>query len=151
MMEDSFKNLTDALQKFDAGEIILPEIVKQFVHFFDQIHRDAEKLSDEKREAYTHRFIETAEKLITLLRPYIKAVPIDDEKLIMSLDNPDFFDPDEWKAVSDAKEKIGEIARNLLPYLSTLAKPEESIEQEKLKKTKSETPKHPPRSKWMKS
>jgi hypothetical protein len=148
-MQGSLKNLTEALKKFDARELSLAEVVKEFVLFFEQMNGQAEKVPADKREEFTNRFIEATQKLVVLIRPYMDAIQLSEEKLISTLENPDFFDPDDWKAVYEAKERLAEIATALLPHLSTLPKLSEPLEKESLKKGK--TPVHTPRSKWMKS
>jgi hypothetical protein len=84
-----------------------------------------------------------------MIRPYIDKIEIAEEKLIMTLESPDFFDPDLWAMVRNAQDRITEVTTTLLPKLSTLPKIEEVKEQESLRKKA--PPKHAPRSKWMKS
>jgi hypothetical protein len=149
MMKNIVRNLTETLKKFDRREILLPEVTKEICLFFEALNVEAQKVSAEKREEFTIQFIETTQAMLTLIRPYIESIPLGNEKLISSLDNPDFFDPDDWKAVQEAKERLTELSRSILPHLSLTPKLGEKIEQEHLRK--GEAPQHAPRSKWLKS
>jgi len=149
MMKNIVQNLTETLKKFDHREILLPELTKEFCRFFEVLNAEAQKVSAEKKEEFTIQFIETTQALLALIRPYIELIPLGNEKLISSLDNPDFFDPDDWKAVQEAKELLTELSRSILPHLSLTPKLGEKIEKENLRK--GEAPEHAPRSKWLKS
>ena len=143
------QKLTEALKKFDQREILLPALTKEFCQFFESLNTEVITISTEKKEEFTLQFIETTQTLLTLIEPYLEAIPLGNEKLISSVDNPDFFDPDDWKAVQEAKDRLTELSSSLLPHLSLAHKPGESVEQENLRK--GEAPQHTPRSKWLKS
>ncbi len=71
-----------------------------------------------------------------------------EENLLSSLDSPSYFDASEWKSAQEAQERVGELARRLLPFLAIVPKLEESQNPPADKK------KHRPRapkSRWVKS
>jgi negative regulator of genetic competence, sporulation and motility len=147
-MKNSLQNLTETLQKFETGRVSFPEIAKEFVRLFEELNSKAEKISDEHKEEFATQVVETFHRLADLINPYIEVIALGEENLLSSLDNPNYFDADDWKSTSEAKEGVGEMARKLLPFLATVPKLEES--QDLLKKDK----KQPPRaskSQWMKS
>lgn len=147
-MKSRLKNLSESLQKFEIGRMSFPEIAEEFVRFFEEINSKAEKISSDHKEAFATESVEALHQLVSLINPYIEVVALGEENLLSSLDNPNYFDAEDWKSAVEAKQRIGELSRKLLPHLATLPKLEES--QDVLKKDK----KHPPRptkSHWMKS
>ncbi|HEX4839130.1 MAG TPA: hypothetical protein VFU89_01665 [Rhabdochlamydiaceae bacterium] len=147
-MRNTLQNLLESLQKYEIGKIPLPEIAEGFVRLFDEIHLKAEKIPSDQKEEFATQTAEDFHQLVSLINPYIDIISLSDEQLLSSLENPSFFDANDWNAAIEAKEQIGELARKLFLHMSTTATSEES--QELLKKEK----KHPPRtskSQWMKS
>lgn len=147
-MENRLQNLTETLQKFEASKVSFSEIAGEFVRFFEDLHLQAEKISAEQKEEFATQAVELFHQLVALINPYIDVIALGEESLLASLDNPNYFDADDWKSAQDAKEQIGQLARRLLPYLATAPQLKES--QDSLKKDK----KQPPRatkSQWMKS
>ncbi len=147
-MKNSLQNLTEPLQRFEAGKISLPEIAKEFVRLFEKLNALAEKSSADHKEEFASQLVETFHELAVLINPYIDMIPLGEENLLSSLDNPNYFDADDWKSALEAKEQIGEIARKLLPYLATIPQLKES--QGTLRKDKKEPPRAS-KSQWMKS
>jgi hypothetical protein len=145
-MKNSLQNLTETLQKFEIGKVSLQEMAKEFVRFFEQLHSQAEKGAN--KEEMATKAVEALQQLAGVIQPYIDVIPLGEDNLLASLDNPSYFDADEWKSAQEAKERLGELVRQLLTHLATVPQLEES--QETLKKDK----KQPPRaskSQWMKS
>jgi hypothetical protein len=147
-MKSRLQNLSESLQKFETGRISFPEIAKEFVRLFEEFHSQAEKISADHKEEFATQSVESLHQLAALINPYIDVIALGEENLLSSLDNPNYFDVDDWKSATEARQRIGELARKLLPFLATVPKLEES--QDSLKKDK----KQPPRaskSQWMKS
>jgi hypothetical protein len=147
-MKNRLQNLSESLQKFETGRVSLPEIAEEFVRLFEEIHSKAEKVSSDQKEEFATQSVEALHQLVALINPYIEVVALGEENLLSSLDNPNYFDAEDWKSAAEAKQRIGELTRKLLPHLATIPKLEES--NDVLKKDK----KHPPRptkSQWMKS
>ena len=146
-MQNRLQNLSETLQKFEASKVSFPEIAGEFVRFFEDLQLKAEKISAEQKEEFALLAVELFHQLVSLINPYIDVIALGEENLLLSLENPNYFDADDWKSATDAKEQIGELARRLLPYLATTPQLES---QDSLKKDK----KQPPRatkSQWMKS
>jgi hypothetical protein len=147
-MKSRLQNLSESLQKFEVGKVSLPEIAGEFVRFFEEINLNAEKSSSDHKEEFASQSVDILHQLVALINPYIEVVALGEENLLSSLDNPNYFDAGDWNSATEAKQRIGELARKLLSHLATVPKLEES--QDVLKKEK----KHPPRahkSQWMKS
>ena len=147
-MTDSLQNLTETLQKFEIGKAPLAEISKEFVRFFEQLNSQAEKISADNKEEYAMKFVETLNQLVQVVTPYIEMFPLEEENLVSSLDNPSYFDANEWKSAQEAKERLGELARRLLPFLAIVPQLEES------QKPPTDKKKQVPRaskSRWLKS
>jgi hypothetical protein len=147
-MNNRLQNLSESLQKFEIGKISFPEIAKEFVRLFEELNSKAEKISADHKEEFATQSVEILHQLVALINPYIDVVALSEENLLSSLDNPNYFDTEDWNSASEAKDRIGELARKLLLFLATVPKLEES--QDSLKKDK----KQPPRaskSQWMKS
>jgi len=147
-MKSRLQNLSESLQKFETGKASLPEIALEFVRLFEEINSKAEKISSDHKEQFATESVETLHQLVALINPYIEVVALGEENLLSSLDNPNYFDAEDWKSAAEAKQRIGELSLKLLSHLATIPKLEEP--QDVLKKDK----KHPPRatkSQWMKS
>ena len=147
-MNNRLQNLSESLQKFEIGKISFPEIAKEFVRFFEELNSNAEKISADHKEEFATQTVDMLHQLVAIINPYIEVMALSDENLLSSLDNPNYFDSEDWKSASEAKDRIGEMARKLLLFLATIPKLEES--HDSLKKDK----KQPPRaskSQWMKS
>ena len=147
-MKSRLQNLSESLQKFEIGRVSLPEMAQEFVRLFEDINSKAEKISSDHKEEFATESVEMLHQLALLINPYIEVVALGEENLLSSLDNPNYFDAEDWKSAAEAKQQIGELTRKLLSHLATVPKLEES--QDVLKKDK----KHPPRatkSQWMKS
>ena len=147
-MKNRLQNLTETLQKFEAGKASLPEIAKEFVRLFEELNTEAAKISASQKEEFATQSVEMFHQLAALINPYIDQIPLGEENLLSSLDNPSYFDADDWESASEAKDRIGEMARRLLPHLATIPKLVES--QDSLKKDK-KLPPRAPKSEWMKS
>ena len=148
-MKNTLQNLIETLQNYEHNNAILPEVAKEFVRFFEQIDREAEKITPDKKEEFATQFIEIAHQLVTVINPYIELIPLSEENLLSTLDDPNYFDADLWKSVQEAKGRIGELARRLLPHLATIPQLDET--QQSLKEDKKKHPPRAPKSKWMKS
>jgi hypothetical protein len=147
-MKNRLQNLSESLQKFEIGRMSLSEIAQEFVRLFEDINSKAEKISSNHKEEFATQSVEMLHQLVALINPYIEVVALGEENLLSSLDNPNYFDAEDWKSATEAKQRIGELSRKLLPHLATVPKLEES--HDTLRKDK----KHPPRatkSQWMKS
>jgi hypothetical protein len=101
-MNEQFKKLTEALQNSDHHRESLYEVFEIIVKIFQEFSSDSKKIPPEKKEALQ----ETLYTLITLIQPSIDRVSIAEEKLVRALDDPRFFDGDEWKAAQKSKEEI---------------------------------------------
>src|SRR5579872_6397281 len=137
-MKNRLQSLSESLQKFETGRMSLPEIAEEFVRFFEEINLKAEKNSSDQKEEFATVSVETLHQLVALINPYIEVVALSEENLLSSLDNPNYFDAEDWKSAEEAKQRIGELSRKLLPHLATLPKLEES--QDILKKDKKQPP-----------
>lgn len=146
-MQSRLQNLSETLQKFEIGKVSFSEIAREFVRFFEDLQLNAEKISAEQKEEFATHAVELFHKLAALISPYIEVTSLGEESLLASLDNPNYFDEDDWKSAQDAKEQIGQLARRLLPYLATSPQLES---QDSLKKDKKQPPRAP-KSQWMKS
>lgn len=147
-MKSRLQNLSESLQKFETGRMSIPEIAEEFVRLFEEINLKAEKISSDHKEEFATQSVEMLHQLVALINPYIEVVALGEENLLSSLDNPNYFDAEDWKSAAEAKQRIGELSRKLLSHLATAPKLAES--QDVLKKDK----KQPPRatkSQWMKS
>ncbi len=147
-MKSRLQNLSESLQNFETGRMSLPEIAEEFVRLFEDINLKAEKSSSTHKEEFATQSVEILHQLALLINPYIEVVALGEENLLSSLDNPNYFDAEDWKSAAEAKQRIGELSRKLLPHLATVPKLEES--HGVLRKDK----KHPPRatkSQWMKT
>lgn len=147
-MNNRLQNLSESLQKFEIGRISFPEMAKEFVRIFEEFHSQAEKISGDHKEEFATQSVDALHQLVALINPYIDPIALSEENLLASLDNPNYFDTEDWESASEAKARIGELARKLLLFLATVPKLEES--HDSLKKDK----KQPPRaskSQWMKS
>ncbi len=147
-MTDSLQNLTETLQKFEIGKASFAEISKEFISFFERLNSLAEKISADNKEEYAMKLVDTLNQLAQIVTPYIEVIPLEEENLLLSLDNPSYFDVDHWKNAQEAKERLGELARRLLPFLAVVPLLEES------QKSPTDKKKHLPRapkSRWLKS
>jgi outer membrane protein OmpA-like peptidoglycan-associated protein len=148
-MEINLHKLTETLQNYEAGKVFPADAARELVRLFDQMNRKAEKISTDKKEEFAAEFIDTVQKLVALINPYIEVISLSEESLLSSLDNPSYFDADQWNAVQEAKQQLAEIAEQLLPHLATVPEIEGEMPQQ-IKGAKKHPPRAP-RSKWMKS
>jgi hypothetical protein len=148
-MKNRLQNLIETLQKYELAKASLSEVAKEFVRFFEELSNEAEKVTPEKKEEFATQFVDIIHQLVAVINPYIDLIPLGEENLLSSLDNPNYFDADQWKSAQEAKEHLGEIACRLLPHLSTAPRLEGT--QESLKEDQKKQPPRAPKSKWMKS
>jgi len=148
-MKNRLRNLIETLQKYELGNADFSEVAKEFVRFFEELSNEAEKVIPEKKEEFATQFIDIIHQLVAVINPYIDLISLGEENLLSSLDNPSYFDADQWKSAQEAKEHLGEIARRLLPHLATASKLEGV--QESLKEDQKKQTPRAPKSKWMKS
>src|SRR5689334_15715999 len=116
-------SLTDILKEYEAGKVSVPAVAKEIVGFFQAELARIE--NSQKKEEQIQKTTEALQNLVGLLNPYINVVGLSEEALVTSLENPDYFDRDEWQLVQATKEELNEIARRLLVYLATEPSPEE--------------------------
>jgi uncharacterized phage infection (PIP) family protein YhgE len=147
-MKSRLQNLSESLQNFESGKLSFPEIAKEFVRLFEDLNSKAEKILPDNKEEFATQSVESLHQLVALINPYIEVVALGEENLLSSLDNPNYFDAEDYSSATEARDLIGELSRKLLPLMATLPNLEES--HDPLKKDK----KQPPRaskSQWMKS
>lgn len=109
-MKNRLQNLSQSLQKFETGRMSLPEIAGEFVRLFEEINSKAEKISSDHKEEFATQSVEMLHQLVSLINPYIEVVALGEENLRSSLDNPNYFDAEDWKSAAEAKQRIGELA-----------------------------------------
>jgi|GEM_PF-1643014 len=147
-MKSRLQNLSKSLQNFETGRMSFSEIAQEFVRLFEEINSEAEKNSSDHKEEFALQAVEMLHQLVALINPYIEVVALGEENLLSSLDNPNYFDAEDWKSAAEAKQRIGELARKLLPHLAIAPNLEES--HGVLRKEKRHPP-GTPKSQWMKS
>jgi hypothetical protein len=93
---------------------------------------------------------EILHKLILLIQPSINRISISEELLVQALDNPSYFNMDDWSMAQKGKEEIVESFQKLIPLFFDRASLEGESKDTAIEK-KDRLHKPPSKSDWMKS
>jgi hypothetical protein len=151
MLRDDYNQLLKLFREGAEGKVPnLDAIFSQSVEFFNHLKSQIESgTPDEKQEAmkmmsdlYTQMMAETTK--------IAEKSGLSEEQLAAYAENPSNFTPEQWKAIQDSKQKIGQAGQDLAHVIEEINKGSLS-EAEKKETTSSRGAKKSKKSQWMRS
>lgn len=112
--KDEYRKILLFLQRVQDNEPIdLKEMLKTYLQLFVLIKDSMENGSDSQMqesllilsEFYTLVANETSKRKST--------TGLSDQEILLVADNPNFFTPDQWRAIEEAKLKVGKVGMEL--------------------------------------
>lgn len=149
-MQNRLEKLTETLNQYDRQQASTQMMFEQIAAVFCRFKEEAELLKSEQREAWLKVVQDTLQTLVGMLQPYLDPVSISEQQLIQILDDPSYFNAEDWSRAQRAKNQIQESLQTLIPIFFERPSVETSADKPSIEKKKP-PPRPPNRSDWMKS
>lgn len=112
--KDEYRKILLFLQRVhDKEPIDLKEMLKTYLHLFLLIRDSIENGTDtQKQESFLilSEFYNLVSEETNRLK---NTTGLSDQEILMVGDNPNFFTPEQWKAIEEAKLKMGKVGMEL--------------------------------------
>jgi len=111
MYEEDYQKLLSMFK--NSGEVPLETICNETVKFFESIRERLESGTEEEKTEITKMMGELSGKLMELVKGVYTKAGLSEEELIAFAEDPENFTPEQWQMMQEAKDQMGQQAKEL--------------------------------------
>jgi hypothetical protein len=124
-MKEEYKRLFDLFSMSREGkEVDLNEVLRESLVFFDQIKETFKDGTEEDKKEMMKVMNEMYQKLMSETKFLAEKSGMSEEELYHYTENPNNFDPEQWKTMQETKKKMFESGRQISSYMKGKKPPE---------------------------
>lgn len=150
MLKDKYHKLIKLIDE-SIEKVNLEDILKEAVHFFEELRREFPKADQEQRVEMIQMMNELHERLKKVSLKIAQETGMSEDDLYSLAENPSNFSPDQWQMVQETKKKLYDSVRKFSSSLEEKEKGQPPETKELKKPMRPQIKRRSRKSDWMKS